>query len=208
MPLLVRLKPYNPKAGHVLRTYVVQGIKFLHDRGWYEVPDALAAYLKTVPQQDTEPNSPFAFDVCTPAEAKAIDEREARAKRAGDQAKATEPNVVRIHAARRGEGGRTAVERVTKTAPSKEGVLTAADLPKPSKPNPSPSFDHEETTDASDEEEFDEEFEKGAEGDEEEGEDLGEGRKSDPPPAKPTSPAKLQSVPKSAPKGGSKPGKG
>ena len=49
MSKLVRLKPYNPKAGCVLRTYMVQNIKFNNESGWYDVPDALAEYLQTVP---------------------------------------------------------------------------------------------------------------------------------------------------------------
>ena len=46
--LLVRLKPYDPRRGHVLRRYTYAGIKFHEERGWYRVSKDVAAYLKTV----------------------------------------------------------------------------------------------------------------------------------------------------------------
>ena len=35
--LLVRLKPYDPRRGFVLRRYTYRGIKFHEERGWYRV---------------------------------------------------------------------------------------------------------------------------------------------------------------------------
>lgn len=83
--LLVRLKPYEPRRGHVLRRYVVNGVKFHEERGWYRVGKELADYLRTVRQVEHDPYAQPAFDVCTEEEAKATDVREqveAQTKRA------------------------------------------------------------------------------------------------------------------------------
>lgn len=80
MSKLVRLKPHAPKRGHFLRqyTYGPTRTKFEEKRGWYKVDDVVATYLKTVKQRESDPMSPLAFDVCTPAEAAAIDRAERR----------------------------------------------------------------------------------------------------------------------------------
>ena len=44
--LLVRLKPYDPRRGHVLRRYTYAGIKFQEERGWYRVERPVAEYLR------------------------------------------------------------------------------------------------------------------------------------------------------------------
>lgn len=77
--LLVRLKPHNPKAGHVLKRYTFKGVRFQVDRGWYEVPEALAEELRGKRQRSHNEHSPAAFDVCTPAEAQALERREKEA---------------------------------------------------------------------------------------------------------------------------------
>lgn len=77
----VRLKAYNPKKGHVLRRYTVRSIRFQAGRGWYKVDADVAAYLEGVHQVPDDEDTPLAFDVCTEAEARAIDAREARAAR-------------------------------------------------------------------------------------------------------------------------------
>ena len=74
--LLVRLKPYDPRRKFVLRRYVYAGIHFLVTRGWERVPKAVADYLRDVRQKEFDPYSPPAFDVCTEAEAKALEKRE------------------------------------------------------------------------------------------------------------------------------------
>ena len=43
--LLVRLKPYDPRRGFVLRRYTYRGIKFHEERGWYRVDKAVAHEL-------------------------------------------------------------------------------------------------------------------------------------------------------------------
>ena len=77
--MLVRLQPYDPHRGFVLRRYVYQGIKFHAERGWYRVEKSVADYLRTVREVATDPNSPLAFDVGTDEEAKAIETREENA---------------------------------------------------------------------------------------------------------------------------------
>jgi len=91
--LMVRLKPYDPRRGCVLRRFTYRGIKFHEERGWYRVDKAIAEYLRGVRQVPGDSNAPLAFDVCTEAEAKALDaEQDAAAttrKRATDAPVAT-----------------------------------------------------------------------------------------------------------------------
>ena len=74
--LFVRLKPHDPRRGYVLRRYTFSGIKFQENHGWYRVPRDVAQRLREVRQQPLDRFSPPAFDVCTEAEAKAIDDTE------------------------------------------------------------------------------------------------------------------------------------
>lgn len=89
---LVRLKPYDPKRGHLLQRFMFAGHRFLESRGWYEVPAALAAQLEVLkqpPGRNRHPDDvPLAFDVVDKAEAKQIDKRESREK---DRQTADEP---------------------------------------------------------------------------------------------------------------------
>jgi hypothetical protein len=93
--LLVRLKDYNPRAGFHKKRFVAFGLLFTAGSGWYEVPKDVAEYLRTVREHDMLPDSPLAFDVCTEAEAKAIEERE---KMAAEErrAAASAPRVHRL----------------------------------------------------------------------------------------------------------------
>ena len=77
--LLARLKPYNPRRGHVLRSYTYAGIRFREERGWLRVEKPVADYLRTVHQLPGNPYSPLAFDVCTDDEARALDAAETEA---------------------------------------------------------------------------------------------------------------------------------
>ena len=74
--VLVRLKPYDPRRGFVLRRFTYQGIKFHEERGWYRVTKVVAEYLAKVQQRDTDPHSPLAFDVASEEEARALDARD------------------------------------------------------------------------------------------------------------------------------------
>ncbi len=74
--MLVRLKPYDPRRGFVLRRYTYLGIKFHEERGWYRVDKPVADYLRTVREEPDDEYTPPAFDVCTDDEAKALDAKE------------------------------------------------------------------------------------------------------------------------------------
>ena len=89
--MLARIKPYNPKRGHVLRRYVVWGIRFEERRGWYRVKERVAKYLKEVRTKSNDPDSPLAFDVMTQAEAENLEGQEKKA--AIERAEAKSPNV-------------------------------------------------------------------------------------------------------------------
>lgn len=80
--MLVRLKPYDPKRRHVMQSYThaPSALRFEAARGWYRVDASIAAYLKTVPQLENDPDSPMAFDVVTEDQGKQLDERETRSK--------------------------------------------------------------------------------------------------------------------------------
>lgn len=91
MAKLVRLKPHDPKKGHVIRRYTAFSIRFEEKRGWYKVSDEVATYLATVHQTPGDEDSPLAFDVCNEQEAKAIEAVEK--KKAEERARAAEPNV-------------------------------------------------------------------------------------------------------------------
>lgn len=124
--MLVRLKRHNPARNHVLRRYTYRGIRFQEDRGWYRVAKEIAEYLTGVHQTPGDTNTPLAFDVCTAAEAAALDERERRSK--DSRTLADEP----IEATQtRDEPEDDAVEDDVSNGASRD--LTTADLPKPSR---------------------------------------------------------------------------
>jgi hypothetical protein len=141
--MLVRLKPHNPKQGNVLRTYTVFGIKFTAGRDWFQVDQDVADYLRQVQQESGTPNSPMAFNVCTQAEAEALDANESAAKA---QTLAAPPSAAlsatRVHA-----------PTARRAAPD-TGTLTTADLPtnQPAKPaafdDQRAAFDDDMTSDA------------------------------------------------------------
>jgi hypothetical protein len=92
--LLARLKTRDPHRGQVLRRFVYRGIRFEEGKGWYRVSPEVGEYLRAVRQRPSDPHSRPAFDVCTEAEATAIDEREteaAKPARPADRAKETAP---------------------------------------------------------------------------------------------------------------------
>lgn len=116
MAKLVRLKPYDPKRGHVLRRYTAFGVRFEESRGWYRVSDEVAEYLGKVRQQPGLDYTPLAFDVCTEEEAVALETREKREQE--ERAIASAPNVA-------------TAQDVSAVAPRSRGDLTTADLPQP-----------------------------------------------------------------------------
>ena len=77
----VRVKPSNKPAGHVRKTVHVSGVRFVHGE-WQDFDldkpgiEGFLAYLRTERQNVVDPESPEAFDICTPAEAREIRNRE------------------------------------------------------------------------------------------------------------------------------------
>lgn len=96
MPKLVRLKPYDPKKGHVLQRYTAFSIRFEERRGWYKVSDEIARYLAGVHQTPGDEDSQLAFDVCSEDEAQRIESTEK--KKIEERARASEPHVAEIAA--------------------------------------------------------------------------------------------------------------
>jgi hypothetical protein len=111
--MLVRLKPFDPRRGHVLRRFTYAGVKIHEERGWHRVSNQVADYLRGVRQVNGDEYSPLAFDVCTDEEAKALDAREE-----------VETKV-----------RRSATDEVRLTPSRNDGVLTSAQLAEPAKPN-------------------------------------------------------------------------
>jgi hypothetical protein len=79
MPKLVRVKPYAPKKGHLVRRIVYRSRLFRADRGWYEVDDAFAKELATLKQPDSSQyhgvNQPV-FDVTDLSGAEELDKQD------------------------------------------------------------------------------------------------------------------------------------
>lgn len=103
MPKLVRIKPYNPRAGNVLRKYTLSahdGMRFDVDRGWYRVDDAIADVLRQVRMIDGDELSPYAFEICDEDEAKRINDaenqRKLNADKLGPSEAATPPRRERL----------------------------------------------------------------------------------------------------------------
>lgn len=88
--LLVRIKPYNPKAGARVRSYTYKGTRFREEAGWYRVKKDLADELRELVQDDTDPLSLEVFDVLNEEAALAVEEREQQRR---ERASALRPNV-------------------------------------------------------------------------------------------------------------------
>ncbi len=76
--LLVRLKKRDPRRARVLRRFTYKGARFEEGKGWYQVSEEVGDHLRAVRQRAEDEHSPLAFDVCTAAEARALDEKEAQ----------------------------------------------------------------------------------------------------------------------------------
>lgn len=113
MPFLVRLKPFNEKKGYVVRVYMIDGVRFHEERGWYEVPDEFANRLRELHQDHYNDDSPLLFDVCTRKEAERLD---AAAVIAEAKASAKKP------------------AQIVSTRPREGGDLTTADIKEPVTP--------------------------------------------------------------------------
>jgi hypothetical protein len=88
--LLVRIKPYNPRAGCVVRSYTYKGTRFREEAGWYRVPLKLASELRELLQDENDPLSQEVFDVLSEEAALQIEEREQQRR---ERATAARPNL-------------------------------------------------------------------------------------------------------------------
>ncbi len=102
--MLVRIKPYNPKKGHLRRVHIdnENNMRFREGAGWYEVPERIARKLRTELQKPYDPDSPEVFDVCTRAAALEIEQFEAIRRQ---QAAATAEEPIRLQVRRKAREG-------------------------------------------------------------------------------------------------------
>lgn len=83
--LLVRIKPYDARAGCLRRRFMIRGQLFDAERGWYEVPESFARELAQELQNPTDPaHSPPVFDVATHEEARRMELQDREVVRPGD----------------------------------------------------------------------------------------------------------------------------
>jgi hypothetical protein len=61
--MYVRIKPYNARKGHTLRSYTFGGMTFREEVGWYEVAEHVAQKLAGVHMNPESEDTPLAFDV-------------------------------------------------------------------------------------------------------------------------------------------------
>lgn len=81
----VRIKPYNPRAGLLLRSLTMSkhGLRIKEQQGWKRLKNPSTELLRDLFAYQNEPageNSPKAFDVCTFEEGKSVERREKEAK--------------------------------------------------------------------------------------------------------------------------------
>ena len=144
--MYVRLRPYDPKTGHLVRDYTHrfggQFLRFRQPGVWFEVPGELAEQLRDVRQRPGRPKSPPVFDVCTEDEARDFDRKAAEAKAA--RKRVEEPSVDTAEKLDVGRGDlsleavsgarRAALEEVKARAES----LLGGEPPSDEKPVPTP----------------------------------------------------------------------
>lgn len=120
MALLARLKPYNERKRHLVRTYMIDGARFFEERGWYEVSDALGERLRPLTQDYHDEDSPKLFDVCTKEEAEALEQREAEAEVKASAKRPAQVVTTRSQSSRRAESGdMTSADVVAPAEPTK-----------------------------------------------------------------------------------------
>lgn len=97
---LVRVKPYNQKLGHLLRSITLRQRKLTFDEanGWRELKTAdaeLLADLATLRQEPNNEQTPLALDVCTREEAKAVEDAEVKRRKAAKKASVDNAGALR-----------------------------------------------------------------------------------------------------------------
>lgn len=91
LTMLVRVKPYNKKKGHLTRRWTFQHQCFYEDKGWYEVPTHAAMEMAKARHPSTGKR---VFDVATKSGAVQLEIAEERAVSEKRGAKA--PHVVHL----------------------------------------------------------------------------------------------------------------
>lgn len=81
----VRIKPYNPRSGHLLRSLTLSkhGLRIKEQQGWKRLKNPSQELLRDLFHYRNEPgdeHAALAFDVCTYEEAKQEERREREAK--------------------------------------------------------------------------------------------------------------------------------
>src|SRR3972149_4543544 len=79
----VRLKPYNPRQGLVVKRYLYKGANYVYDQNaqlsvWYRVTPQLANELRELRQVEGDGLSAQLFDVYKETEKRQIEEEEER----------------------------------------------------------------------------------------------------------------------------------
>jgi hypothetical protein len=87
---LIRLRPYDKKAGHTVKRYHFRGYRFFEEAGWYEVALEIADVLATK-HINGDRRLPKIFDVCTVDEAKKLEAAEEAAKEMAKRATPDRP---------------------------------------------------------------------------------------------------------------------
>lgn len=128
----VRIKPYNERKGYKLERYMAFGIRFEEAKGWYRVGEVIVRfnsesgeqeefniieYLRAIRNNNEDPDSPVAFDVCTPEEAKALVAAEKAALEA-DKAKVDNPRPIDLVGSER-KSRTSGDETITQVSPLK-----------------------------------------------------------------------------------------
>lgn len=90
--MYIRIKPFNPRRGHMLRRFCFKG-KVFHVGRWYKVSESFAQQVSEIHQKANDEDSPYAFDVATEQQARAIESKE-RAKEESERKKIDRAEVV------------------------------------------------------------------------------------------------------------------
>lgn len=124
--ILARIKPHNPRAGLTVKSYTYKGHRFREESGWYKIPADLGEDLRTLVADESDPYSPFLFDVLSEAEAQKVEELEHKRR---ERATASRPNA--NPDLRRTDTRRLAAAANAQKTQAATGVVTTSSLRAP-----------------------------------------------------------------------------
>lgn len=135
--MYIRLKPYNPRRGYTLKRFCVSG-KVFQSGNWYKVSEATAQAVSELHQKAHDEDSPYAFDVATEQQARAIEDAE-KARQEAERRKVDRAEVVSAQELRDDtlRGGAMTTRALPKRPSKKDKALEA----KASKPKQAESRD-------------------------------------------------------------------